>query len=92
MICPHGIYSTNGLNFNKSSNVTDEKPHVDHLIPCASFDLSKEEEQKKCFHWSNLRYMNAVDNIKKSDTYPDISEILVQDVMAHAFKELVLVN
>jgi hypothetical protein len=80
------------LNFNKSSNVTDQKPVIDHLIPCASFDLSNPEEQKKCFHWSNLRYINAADNIKKSDTYPDIAEILVQDVIAHAFKELVLVN
>jgi hypothetical protein len=65
---------------------------MDHLIPCNSFDLSKEEEQKKCFYWSNLRYMNATDNKKKSNIYPDISEILVQDVMVHAFKELVLVN
>ena len=23
--------------------------HQDHIIPCSFFDLSKEEEQKKCF-------------------------------------------
>lgn len=28
---------------------------VDHIIPCADFDLSKSEEQRKCFHYSNLR-------------------------------------
>ncbi len=78
------------LRFNKSLNVTDEKPHIDHLIPCKSFNLSILEEQNKCFHWSNLRYMNAIDNIKKGHQYPDISEILVQDAMAHAFNELVL--
>lgn len=27
---------------------------VDHIAACATFDLSKEEEQKKCFHYSNL--------------------------------------
>jgi hypothetical protein len=29
--------------------------HVDHIKPCASFDLSKEENQKKCFHYTNLQ-------------------------------------
>jgi hypothetical protein len=39
--------------------------HIDHIVPCASFDLSKEDEQKKCFHYSNLQPLWAVDNIKK---------------------------
>lgn len=29
--------------------------HIDHIIPCASFDLSRPDHQKKCFHFSNLR-------------------------------------
>jgi hypothetical protein len=28
--------------------------HIDHIIPTAAFDLSKEEEQKKCFNYTNL--------------------------------------
>lgn len=28
--------------------------NIDHIIPCAAFDLTKEEEQRKCFHYSNL--------------------------------------
>lgn len=39
--------------------------HIDHIIPCASFDLSKEEEQKKCFHYSNLQPLWARENIIK---------------------------
>lgn len=41
--------------------------HVDHIIPCASFDLTNEEQQKKCFHHTNLQPLWAEDNMKKSD-------------------------
>jgi hypothetical protein len=41
--------------------------HIDHIIPCASFDLTKEEDQKRCFHYSNLQPLWWIDNIKKSD-------------------------
>lgn len=40
--------------------------HVDHIIPCAAFDLSDSEQQKACFHYSNLQPMWAVDNWKKA--------------------------
>lgn len=39
--------------------------HIDHKIPCASFDLTTPKEQKKCFHYSNLQPLWAIDNIKK---------------------------
>ncbi len=41
------------------------KWHVDHIKPCASFDLSKPEEQKKCFNYNNLQPLWAVDNLRK---------------------------
>lgn len=39
--------------------------HIDHIIPCCSFDLTQESEQKKCFHYSNQRPMWAKDNLVK---------------------------
>jgi hypothetical protein len=39
--------------------------HVDHIYPCASFDLSKPEEQQICFHWSNLQPLWWYDNLSK---------------------------
>jgi len=39
--------------------------HIDHIRPCASFNLEDPEEQKKCFHWTNLQPLWAEDNIRK---------------------------
>lgn len=41
--------------------------HIDHIRPCVSFDLSKLEEQFKCFNWKNLQPLWALENIAKSD-------------------------
>jgi len=41
------------------------KWHIDHIKPCASFNLLNEEEQRQCFHYSNLQPLWAVDNLKK---------------------------
>lgn len=50
--------------------------HIDHIIPCSRFDLSKPSEQFKCFHWSNLQPLWAIDNLMKSD------KILVEQTAA----------
>lgn len=39
--------------------------HIDHILPCASFDLSDELQLKKCFHWTNLQPLWKFDNLSK---------------------------
>jgi hypothetical protein len=41
------------------------KWHIDHIKPCASFDLSKESEQRKCFNYKNLQPLWANENLSK---------------------------
>lgn len=35
---------------------------IDHIIPCAEFDLTKPEQQRICFHYTNLRPLKAKEN------------------------------
>lgn len=42
---------------------------IDHIRPCATFDLTKEEDQKECFNYKNLRPLWGIDNWKKNSLY-----------------------
>lgn len=40
--------------------------HVDHIMPCAIFDLTKPEHQRRCFHFSNMQPLFVSENMKKN--------------------------
>jgi hypothetical protein len=39
--------------------------HIDHIIPCASFNLTDQKQQIKCFHYSNLQPLWSHENLSK---------------------------
>lgn len=53
---------TEGMTWQK---YLDGSIEIDHIKPCCSFDLSKHEQQKICFHYTNLQPMWSEDNRKK---------------------------
>lgn len=44
--------------------------HLDHKKPCAKFDLTKEADQRLCFHFMNIQPLWLVDNLIKGSSYP----------------------
>jgi hypothetical protein len=54
-----------GMNWN---NYGWDGWHIDHIIPVSAFDLTKEEERKQAFHYTNLQPLWAIENISKGDS------------------------
>ncbi len=48
--------------------------HIDHIMPCAAFDFTDQEQQKKCFHYSNLQPLWWWENMSKKDKIPQMKE------------------
>ena len=44
---------------------------IDHIRPCASFDLTKPEQQRECFSWRNQQPLWKEANARKSDNWED---------------------
>lgn len=51
--------------------------HIDHIRPCASFDLSDKEQQKICFHWSNLQPLWEKENMSKGCKWDDENLMII---------------
>ena len=43
--------------------------HIDHIKPCSKFDLARLEEQRRCFHYTNLQPLWARENLSKGNKY-----------------------
>jgi len=46
---------------------------IDHIKPCSSFDLSDPEQQRQCFHYTNLQPLWRIDNRIKGARYAPVS-------------------
>lgn len=51
------------------SNFGSRGWHLDHIKPCAAFDLSKTAELKACFHFTNYQPLWSSENTRKSSKW-----------------------
>lgn len=58
--------------------------HIDHVIPCALFDLSTTENQKQCFHWTNLQPKHKDKNLEKNNSL-DFKEVHLHELKLSVF-------
>ena len=45
------------------------KWHIDHIKPCDAFDMNNVNEQKICFHYTNLQPLWQEDNVAKKNKW-----------------------
>lgn len=62
--------------------------HIDHVIPCAWFNLNELDERMVCFHWSNMRPLKSERNMSRKNTCT-LHELLCQEIKALAFDKSV---
>jgi hypothetical protein len=55
---------TDGMSWDRFGEID-----IDHIRPCVSFDLTDPEQQKVCFHYTNLQPLWSSDNRKKSSMW-----------------------
>jgi len=68
------------------------KWHVDHIRPCASFDLTKPSEQRKCFHYTNLQPLWAEENRAKGNKIVVAKNRFLADTLIERLKAQTLIK
>ena len=65
-------------------NYAYETWHLDHIRPCASFDLTDPAQQLVCFSWANQQPLPASENMSKSDEWTaEMEEAWIKHMRSH---------
>ena len=64
----------NHIKSQMTPDMTFDNIHIDHIKPISRFDLTNDEEIKKCFHYTNLQPMLIHDNLTKSNKWSNEEE------------------
>jgi hypothetical protein len=71
--CPVATFQE-WISFNFKEGMTFHNIHIDHIRPCASFDLSDPKQQKRCFIWWNCQPLMPEENMRKHNSRDEILE------------------
>lgn len=54
--------------------------HLDHIVPCNHFDMTKPYNQKICFNYRNYQPLTVYENCSKQDDLPDNYLEIISDI------------
>ena len=60
--------------------------HIDHVMPCSSFEMENAREQRACFSWENCRPLKGKDNVIKNNKIIQL-QLLLQEIRVTVFKK-----
>ena len=90
---------TEGMSWKKYGFYNDSNGkkqigfHLDHIIPCIAFDLTKEENVYLCFYWKNYQPMWGIENIIKNGTYNEKDKLdYINSVRDEVFRNCKLIQ
>ncbi len=55
--------------------------HIDHIIPCSSWNLKDEFENKCCWNYRNLQPLGSSENLSKKDKFDEKNKQKYIEVM-----------
>ena len=73
------LSSTVSSSFCWNTDYDSKLYHIDHIIPCAFYNLTDPEQQRRCFHYSNLQLIPAQANLQKGGSLSSILPINLLD-------------
>jgi hypothetical protein len=74
------------FQFNASMSLDNHGDywHIDHVIPCAKFNILNKRCQQECFHWSNIQPKERRENLSKNDSL-NFREIHLHEIKLYVF-------
>ena len=61
--------------------------HLDHIRPCASFDLTQALQQQACFYWANLQPLSGDENLFKGGKWnPQMESEWAEHMRDHGYE------
>lgn len=76
-----------GFFINSETNTKNIGWHIDHIIPCSSWDLTNPKEILLCFNYRNCSPMWGQENLSKCDKYDPQDKINYIEKMKDIFKD-----
>ena len=75
-------YLQKGKEYRENNKEAHGEIELDHIIPCCAFNLSRPEDQRKCFRYTNTQPLWMSDNRKKLESDLKMKKLMRVDTIS----------